>query len=153
MDGEFIHTYSAFIKASPDQVWEALTNPEQTVQYFPYSAVRSDWQAGSACAYTGPDGSIGAEGTVVQADPGHRLVQSLHVNAFPQYRGHPEFTLIWDIEPFGEATKVTVTHTGPEAVSGLLAMATSHCPHTMSGLKTLLETRTPLRIDDPALAR
>ncbi|WP_422934562.1 SRPBCC domain-containing protein [Sinomonas sp. P47F7] len=153
MDGEFSHTYSAFIRANPDQVWKALTDPAQTVQYFPYSAARSDWQAGSACTYAAADGSIGAEGTVVQANPPHRLVQTIHVNAFRGYSGHPEFTLTWDIEQFGEATKLTVTHTGPDTISEFLLIATSHCPHTVSGVKTLLETGTPLRISDPALAR
>jgi uncharacterized protein YndB with AHSA1/START domain len=153
MDGEFSHTYAAFIKGSPGQVWAALTDPAQTVQYFPHQAVRSEWKPGSDLAYAGPNGAVLASGSVVEADPLRRLVLSLSADGFGPHTGHHEFTLIWDIEPFGEATLLTVTHTGPDAIRDLLVRATGHCPHTVSGLKTLVETGEPLRITDPSLAR
>lgn len=153
MEGEFSHTYSVFIKASPGQVWEALTDPRQTIQYFPYQEVRSEWRPGSDFAYTGPDGAVLAGGTVVEADPPRRLVLSLSTAGFSQNPSHHNLTLTWDIEPFGEATRLTVTHSGPDAIRDLLGRLTDHCPHTVSGLKTLVETGEPLRISDPSLAR
>ncbi|BCT78017.1 hypothetical protein SCMU_38590 [Sinomonas cyclohexanicum] len=153
MDGEFSHTYSAFIKASPGRVWEALTDPSQTVQYFPYQEVRSEWRDGSDVAYTGPDGTVRASGTVVEADEPRRLVLTVNADGFSQSPSHDKFSLIWDIEPFGEATLLTVTHSGPDAIRDLLVRATGHCPHTVSGLKTLVETGAPLRITDPSPAR
>src|SRR5262249_35062735 len=40
-------TYAYFLKASPEQVWEAITNPELTKQYFFGSMVDSTFEPGA----------------------------------------------------------------------------------------------------------
>lgn len=41
------------IKGTPEQVWDALTNPEKTKQYFFNCEAISDWQVGSTITFKG----------------------------------------------------------------------------------------------------
>lgn len=41
------------IKAKPEQVWDALTNPEKTRQYFFHCRVLSHWKQGSTIRFKG----------------------------------------------------------------------------------------------------
>ena len=51
------HIYSVYIKASPDRVWRAITDGDETVRYYFGTRVASDWTAGSPLTYAYPDGS------------------------------------------------------------------------------------------------
>jgi uncharacterized protein YndB with AHSA1/START domain len=50
---EYIVKKSVVLKASPAKVWDALTNPEKTKQYFFNCEVFSDWQKGSPITFRG----------------------------------------------------------------------------------------------------
>lgn len=149
MSSEITDRYAIFIKATPEAVWEAVTAPRFTTQYFPGGALESDWQRGSRYTRTAPDGSVMYDGTVLESDPPRRLVQSVTFRN-PAFAGHKELTIAWDVEPAGEACRVTISHFGSASDAQLLETVTGHCPHMMSGLKTLLETGAPLHIDEPA---
>src|SRR5262249_62181149 len=45
MAGRPSYVYVTYIESSPERVWEALTDPDLTAQYWGHSNV-SDWQAG-----------------------------------------------------------------------------------------------------------
>lgn len=144
MSQELELSYSIYIQADPEQIWEALTEPRLSIQYFPYAAIGGDWHEGSDYAMRQADGSVAYEGKVLVADRPRQLVQTVHMKAIPAFVGHEEFTLEWVIERFGDACKLTILHRGSEAK--LIEMLVSHCPDTASGIKTLLETGKPLRI-------
>lgn len=61
--------YTAYIEATAEKVWEALTDPEMTAAYWGHSNV-SDWQPGSSWEHRRTDGSGIADvvGTVVEAE-------------------------------------------------------------------------------------
>jgi uncharacterized protein YndB with AHSA1/START domain len=147
------HSYSIFIRATPEQVWQALTDPALTTRYYFGGAMQSDWRAGSEYRLTSPDGAgVQFEGTVLEAEPGRHLVQSVHIKFDPAFIGHDDMSIAWDIEPFGEACRVTIWHRGAPTTATLFAILTSHCPDLLSGMKTLLETGTPLSIGQPSRA-
>ena len=50
---KFIVKKKIEIKATPDEVWDALTNPEKTKKYFFKSKVFSDWKKGSSITFKG----------------------------------------------------------------------------------------------------
>ncbi|MDB5255616.1 MAG: hypothetical protein JWM14_311 [Chitinophagaceae bacterium] len=50
---KYIVHQSVNIKASPAQVWDALTNPQKTKQYFFNCEISSDWKKGSTIAFKG----------------------------------------------------------------------------------------------------
>ncbi len=154
MSGKLEHRYGLFIKASPEQVWKALTEAEFTKHYFFGSAVHSDWRVGSPYTYTSADGAVVKfDGQVVAADYPRRLVQTLNVRFDPALANREEMTLGWEIEQAGEACLVTVIHTAHESDAKVYGMLTSHCAHLLSGMKTLLETGAPLRIGELVRSR
>ena len=147
------HSYSIFVRATPDQVWQALTDPALTTQYYFGGAMQSDWRVGSEYRLATPDGTnVQFEGAVLEAEPGRRLAQSVHIKFDPEFIGHDEMSIAWDIEPFGEACRVTIWHRGAPTTAKLFALVTSRCPDLLSGMKTLLQTGTPLRISEPTQA-
>jgi uncharacterized protein YndB with AHSA1/START domain len=143
------HSYSIYIKASPEQVWEALTTPSFTTRYFPGGAVKSDWQEGSDYTMNSADGAkVLYDGRVVVSHRLRRLVQTVNIKFDPSVIGHEEMTIEWDIERFGETCLLTIIHRGADSVAKQFGMLTSHCPDLMSGIKTLLETGQPLQIGE-----
>jgi uncharacterized protein YndB with AHSA1/START domain len=153
MSRELKHSYSIFIQATPQQVWEALTTSRFTTQYYFNSAVESDWRVGSDYVMTSPDrATVKFEGKVLQSDPPRHLVQTVNVKWDPALVGHKEMTIGWDIEQFGETCRVTISHRGFDSDAKLFAMLTGQCPHLLSGMKTLLETGKPIHIGKPVAA-
>ena len=51
------HVYSVYIKASPERVWQAITDGDETVRYYFGTRVRSTWEVGAPIDYDYPDGS------------------------------------------------------------------------------------------------
>jgi uncharacterized protein YndB with AHSA1/START domain len=64
------------LKASPGEVWDALTNPEKTKKYFFHCKVYSDWQPGSPIRFKGRIflvKKIEMKGRILKAEPGKIL--------------------------------------------------------------------------------
>ena len=57
-----VHVYTTFVRAPIERVWDALTNPEMTKQYFFGTTVECDWEVGSPLNYHYPDGSLASSG-------------------------------------------------------------------------------------------
>ena len=47
MTKETTQVYSVFIRATPEQVWDAITKPEFTARYFYGSVIDSTYEPGS----------------------------------------------------------------------------------------------------------
>jgi uncharacterized protein YndB with AHSA1/START domain len=145
---QLVDTYRIVVQATPEQVWEALTTSRFTTQYYFGLAAESEWQSGSAYAMRRGD-TTAFDGTVVDSARPHRLLQTVRVKFLP-ITNQEELTIRWDIEPLGDACSVAITHQGSSVDAELFAQVTSTCPELLSGLKTLLETGRPLRMDHPA---
>lgn len=68
------------IKATPDEVWDALTNPEKTKHYFFHCEVHSDWKKGSPITFKGKMFwiiDIEMNGEILDIEPGKLLKYSL----------------------------------------------------------------------------
>lgn len=51
--GQYVVNKTVRIKATPEEVWDALTNPDKTKHYFFHCEVISDWQVGSDITFKG----------------------------------------------------------------------------------------------------
>lgn len=109
------HVYSIFINAPPDRVWRAITDGDETVQYYYGTRVRSDWKVGSPIRYDYPDGTVAADGEVIGADPPRRLEMTFHARWDPEIEAEGAVRQVWEIEPGERATKLTVTTVGMTA--------------------------------------
>jgi len=101
--------YVTYIEATAERVWEALTDAEQSGEYWGHRNV-SDWQAGSRWEHQRTDGTGVADvvGTVVESSPPTRLVTTWAAPDAPP-GDHPS-RVTFEIEPYGEIVRLTVTH-------------------------------------------
>lgn len=133
-----------YIRATPEQIWRAITESEFTVRYYYGSTVESTWQPGAPYRYL-IDGDEAIVGTVIEADPPHRLVQTFDARWDDEVRPDAPSRLTWELEEAGPGvTKVTTIHDGAATRTKTLEQAAGGMPFILSALKTLLETDAPL---------
>jgi DNA-binding transcriptional ArsR family regulator/uncharacterized protein YndB with AHSA1/START domain len=142
------HVYEIYIRTTPQKLWDAITNPAMTRQYFYGSSVKSDWKIGSPVVHLGADEKPMLQGKVLEAEPARRLVTT-----FAAMFGHDEDTrkdppsrVTWEIEARGEVCKLTVVHDDFEHETATYKSVGPGWNRVLSGLKTLLETGQPLVI-------
>lgn len=137
--------YQVFIKATPERIWEAITNPEFTTKYF-YGArieITPEWRRTYA-----PDGSESwGEGSVTEFDQPRRLVHEWRSGYNPELAAEEPSRVTWEIEPQdGDLSLLTVVHDRLEgAPKTAESVAGRGWMMVLSGLKTLLETGEPLQ--------
>ena len=138
MDDRPSYVYVTYIESSPQRVWEALTDPELTAQYWGHSNV-SDWRAGSAWEHRRTDGSGVADvaGTVLDAHPPRRLTLTFDPPGRIPASGPSRVT--FEIEPYHEIVRLTVTHENLADRDALDAVSAGW-PAVCANLKSLLET-------------
>jgi uncharacterized protein YndB with AHSA1/START domain/DNA-binding transcriptional ArsR family regulator len=132
------YVYVTYIESSPERVWEALTDPELTAQYWGHSNV-SDWQVGSSWEHRRIDGSGIADviGTVLESVPPRRLTMTFEAPGATPPEGPSKVT--FDAEPYHEIVRLTVTHENL-ADSDALNAVSAGWPAVFANLKSLLET-------------
>jgi uncharacterized protein YndB with AHSA1/START domain len=134
--------YQLFIKASPEQIWDALTNPEMTAKYF--FASRVEFGGGRRRAF-GPDGALWGDSEILEEDPPRRLVHGWKGLYDPELAEEEESRVTWEIEPQeGGYSKVTLVHDRLEGAPKTAASVAGGWMIVLSGLKTLVETGEPL---------
>ena len=135
------YVYVTYIRATPQAIWQALTDRDLTPQYWGHSNV-SDWQTGSSWQHVRGDGSGTADlvGTVIESAPPRRLVISWAAPddaAMPAKVSRVAFAI--DDHKDG-VTRLTVTHSDLEPGSQMERGITEGWPLVLSSLKSFLET-------------
>lgn len=138
------HVFTTFIRATPEAIWDALTQSEFTLRYYYASTVESDFTPGSRYEYR-ISGGLAIEGEILEADPPHRLAMTFHATWDEHVVEDPPSRLTWELEPAGSGvTKVTVVHGGFNDENATYGQIGGGMPYILAGLKTLLETGQPL---------
>jgi uncharacterized protein YndB with AHSA1/START domain/DNA-binding transcriptional ArsR family regulator len=141
------HVNVVFIRTTPEKLWQAITDPEFTKQYWYGAANRSDWKPGSRWTSEGPDGELYLDGKVVESKPELKLVHSFHVVHETDAAKEEPTTVTWEIAPQdGGICRLTVTHEGFSSYDSPTYLYSNGWTWILSGLKTLLETGRPLKI-------
>jgi uncharacterized protein YndB with AHSA1/START domain len=148
-------TYRIHIKASPQEIWDALMKRASEFGY--HAAVEYDLDAGMYKAlaneemreYGMPDVLI--TGEILEADLPHRLVQTWNPLFDEKIAAEPPARLTWEAEEFAAGTTrltlICETDGAPLTAgitSGDVVEAMGGWPLVLSDLKTLLETGTSL---------
>jgi uncharacterized protein YndB with AHSA1/START domain len=133
--------YTIYIAATPEKVWEALTQAEFSRKYFSGHAVEVDLRVGGAFIMRTPDGGLHITGEVIECDPPKRLTFTFNVN-WPALVEKLGPTLVtYEIEPAGETVKLTMLQSHDRELSDdILSGGRSGWPAILSSLKSLLET-------------
>jgi uncharacterized protein YndB with AHSA1/START domain len=159
--------FRIYIKASPEKVWEAITDPAWNSRYgyaapqffelqpggrFHSTASKEMKKASAEMGWPCPD--VIVDGEVLESDPPRRLVQTWRMLMDPTTAAEPMTTLTWMITPSQGGSKLTLTHDVADApatahmVSGALdedsGQGGGGWSWVLSDLKSLLETGTTL---------
>lgn len=159
--------FRIYIKASAEQIWQALTDPEWTNRYGytgyanfdlrpggSYEVVPNDEFKAQAEAYSGQTLDLVVDGEVIEADPPHKLVHTWRLLMDPEMAAEGFTTITYDIEEItGGGCALTLTHELEGAPKTALMVVGSEIdpasggggwPWVLSDLKSLLETGGPL---------
>jgi uncharacterized protein YndB with AHSA1/START domain len=143
------HVFQVYIRATPERLWQAITDPAMTSIYYFGSLIESDFKVGSPLSYKEADGSVDIEGEVLEVDPPRRLVHSFTTRW--EQNDDPPTTVTWEITPMGSETcLLEMTHGGFTTENATYESVKGGWPVILSGLKTLVETGEPLKIEAPA---
>jgi uncharacterized protein YndB with AHSA1/START domain len=146
MTEQTTQVYSVFIRATPDQVWDAITKPEFTARYFYGSVIDSTFEPGSPYLGWSSDRTQQyVDGEVLESDPPRLLRHTWRALYDEETAAEQPSRVTWEIEPQdGGVTKLTVVHDQLEASPKTALNVAGGWMYILSGLKTLLETGEPL---------
>jgi uncharacterized protein YndB with AHSA1/START domain len=144
-DPDFV--YVTYIKTTPEKLWEALTSPAFTKQYWFGIAVTSDWKVGSSMTYL-KEGRTVVDGQVLAADRPKLLAYTFH-ESNGESSSEPPTKVTLEIEPEAgtQTVRLTVTHTDFVANSKHRPNISGGWPAVLSGLKSVLETGSALEFE------
>ncbi len=130
------------IRATPEQIWQALTDPAITSKFWFNCSIRSDWKPESPFELWDRAGKK-AEGVILAIDPPNKLVLSWRFLTMPNTEEDAPSRMTWEITSHAElpgVTMVTVIHDEYEHAAGTAEILENGIPIVLSGMKTLLET-------------
>jgi uncharacterized protein YndB with AHSA1/START domain len=107
------HVYETFIRATPAEVWAAITKPELTERYFHHTRFESDLRPGSGHRYVLANGVDAVDGTIEAVDEEQRLVMTWHVLYDTAMAAEPPGRVEWLLRPANPeatVTRLTVRH-------------------------------------------
>lgn len=138
--------YVTYIRASAEKIFEAITRPEIAARYWGHENV-SDWQPGSRWEHIRADAArdVKLVGDVVEIDPPRRLVMTwAGASDYDNPDAHSRVT--FDLVPYDDMVRLTVTHDELEAGSGMATGISKGWPLVLSSLKSYLETDEPIDV-------
>ena len=139
--------YVTYIASTPEKVWDALTQPEFTRQYFFGRTIEIEPKQGGAFILRMPDGRVDVKGSVATWDPPRRLAVTWLVDWIEDMRNLPECLVTYEIAQAGEAVRLTMTEAHQwDVPDDLLSGGRAGWPAILSSLKSVLETGGPLSI-------
>lgn len=103
------YSYVSYIMATPEKVWDALTNGEHTQKYFFGAEIRSDWTRGAKVTYWNPNKELDISGTLLSYEAGISFTMTWESPKDTSARTSPteaEFKLT----PMNGTVKLTITH-------------------------------------------
>jgi len=141
------HVNRIAIKATPEQVWHALTDPAMTSKFWYNGSIRAEWKAGTSYEIWNPQGKVQAKGELLLVEPPRKLVMTWRLTSLAETADEADSRITWEIDPHAEfegVTLVTVIHDNYEKAPNTARVLEQGLPVVLSGMKTLLETGNEL---------
>ncbi len=137
--------FQIYIRATADDVWQAITETEFRRQYFYGSTIESDFRPGSPLRSVSPDGELWSDDVVLECEPPHVLSHTWRSLWDPEAADEPASRVTWRVEPQdGGVCKLTVVHDQLEDSPATARGVSGGWAFIISGLKSVLETGEPL---------
>ncbi len=149
------HVYQIYVKATPERVWQAITDSDWTERYFHGTRFDAPPRVGPYRTHLVASGRGAVDGVIEEltppdgAEPG-RFVLSWHILYDPELGAEPPGRVVWTVEAAGDGlTLVRLVHDGLEQSPKTSAEVADGWVWVLDSLKTVLETGESL----PAVAR
>ena len=150
MPSNLKHVYEVYVRSTPEKVWQALTNPEFTRQYFYGTAMATDLKPGSKYTMDSPDGSAAIQGEILEVVPNRKLVMTFNACHDTEAKSDRASRVTWEIRPYSGSVLIVLTHDDFDGETSTYKSVRLGWNPVLSGLKTLLETGEPLVIGSKA---
>jgi uncharacterized protein YndB with AHSA1/START domain len=137
--------YVTYIRTTPEKLWQALTQPEFTRQFFMGTVQESEWKVGAAWKIVAADGKVMDSGEIVEIDRPRRLVLKWRNEFKPELKAEGYSRMTYELEPQEEMVKLSVLHEMDKGQSKLIQAVSNGWPIILSSLKSLLETGESLK--------
>lgn len=132
--------YVTYIRTTPDKLWSALTSNEFARQYWLGIRPEAEWKRGGAWQLARPDGQIVDRGEITEFEPPRRLAIRWQHEMTPELKEEGWSLCTMELEPAGDAVKLTVTHSIQRENSKFIGAVSGGWPQILSNLKSLIET-------------
>jgi len=132
--------YHVFIRATADEIWEAITSAERTSKYFFGTTIEITPEVRSSL---GPGGEDWGTDAVLEFDPPRRLVHEWKSVYDEELAAEPASRVTWEITPQegGSMCLVTLIHDRLDASPKTAADVSGEgWMYVLSSMKSLLET-------------
>ena len=152
LDTRPAQVYTVFIRAPQAKVWDAITKPEFTHRYMYGSDANTTWKPGTRLLWTEHGtGNELVDGEVIECDKPNRLVFSWIVKYDPELTSEGSSRVTYELSEAEGLTKLTVVHDDFPSGSKVYDNVAGGWPYILSGLKTLLETGSPMKLEKAAV--
>ena len=139
LESQMEKVYEIFIKTTPEQLWDAIVNPEIRAKYNFGAACNSEWKVGSPISVDVEKHNLHlGEGEVLEVDPPRRLVHTMACLWDDDVVAEGLTRVTWEIEEVGDSCHLTLTH--DQMREGANSQIYGGWPMILSGLKTWIET-------------
>ena len=146
--------YVTFIRTTPEKLWSALTDAKQMKEYWLGMQVKAEWKKGAEWQMVFPDGRVADTGQILELERPKRIRLKWRNEFKPELKAEGFTFCTFEIEPVGNAVKLTITHTIERTDSKFIQAVSGGWPMILSNLKSLLETGdVALREEDHSHAR
>src|SRR5580700_1773769 len=131
--------YVIYIASTPEKVWQALTDPDQTEKYWFGFRVNAGGRAGALFIAKSPGGEDFDKGVILESDPPRRLSCTWR----PQHdndRHERPSRVTFDLAPLKNQVRLTIVHDDFDDGSKAFESISKGWPAVLSSLKSFLET-------------
>jgi len=153
-----VFIYDTYVATTRERLWDALTNPDTTEQFWSGNRLISDWAIGSPVRLLDGD-MVRDEGEVLDFVPCQRMSFSWKPHfaiefaaeqgtpiAFAESEAGHETRVGFAISEFGPQLRLTLTHDHFAPDSKLFPIISFGWPFYMASLKSLLESGAGLEL-------
>jgi len=131
--------YVIYIASTPDKVWQALTDPDQTEKYWFGYRVNANGKAGAPFIARNPGGEDFDKGVILESDPPRRLACTWRPQHDNDKHERPS-RVTFDLVPLKSQVRLTIVHDDFDDGSKAFESISKGWPAVLSSLKSFLET-------------
>jgi len=127
-----------YVVASPQKIWDALTDGETERAWWAFTRQESTFQPGDPIVYHRA-GKVDLRGEILERDEPNKLVYTFHIEGPGPIHDEGASIVTYEIKPSGSSTMLKVTHSNFPKNSASRKGVEHGWPAIFSGLKTVLE--------------